>query len=144
MSMTLSNIMRSFLIEFRHRLSCRGEVLTKNQKAHNGKDRAYELSLSDPALVRHLQRQCTLCESRKGCLQELAQGCRGAACRDHGKWREYCPNAAALDMLIVLQKALLWRQQSMSLRRRLLLRRLARLLPSCRNASFVLAVMKTI
>jgi len=63
----------------------------------------YELTLSDPAVVRHLQRQCTLCKSRKDCLLDLAQECKGAACRDNGKWREYCPNAAALNMLIVLQ-----------------------------------------
>src|SRR5271165_4181808 len=64
----------------------------------------YELTLSDSALIRHLQRQCTRCESRKGCLQDLAHECRGAAWRDRGKWREYCPNASALDMLIVLQR----------------------------------------
>src|SRR5271166_984160 len=63
----------------------------------------YELTLSDPALVRHLQRQCTLCKSRKGCLLDLSHECKGAAWRDRRKWREYCPNASALDILIVLQ-----------------------------------------
>jgi hypothetical protein len=63
----------------------------------------YELTLSDPALVRHLQRQCTLCKSREGCLLDLAHECKGAAWRDRRKWREYCPNASALDILIVLQ-----------------------------------------
>ena len=63
----------------------------------------YELALSDPALFRHLQRQCTLCESRKSCLQDLAHDYRGAAWRDRREWREYCPNASALDMLILLQ-----------------------------------------
>jgi len=29
----------------------------------------YELTLSDPALVRHPQRQCSQCESRKGCAR---------------------------------------------------------------------------
>jgi hypothetical protein len=63
----------------------------------------YELTLSDPALVRHLQRQCTLCKSGKSCLQDLAQECKGAAWQDRKKWQEYCPNASTLDMLIVLQ-----------------------------------------
>ena len=63
----------------------------------------YELTLSDPAVVRHLQRQCTLCKSREGCLLDLAHECKGAAWRDRRKWREYCPNASALDILIVLQ-----------------------------------------
>ena len=62
----------------------------------------YELTLSDP-LVHHLQRQCTLCKSREGCLLDLAHECKGAAWRDRRKWREYCPNASALDILIVLQ-----------------------------------------
>ena len=64
---------------------------------------SYELTLSDPALARHLQRQCTLCESRKRCLQDLAHDHRRAAWRDRRQWREYCPNASALNMLMVLQ-----------------------------------------
>jgi hypothetical protein len=67
---------------------------------------SYELSLSDPALVRHLQRQCTLCKSRESCLRDLASDCRGAARRNRREWREYCPNASALGMLTALQSRL--------------------------------------
>ena len=63
----------------------------------------YELILSDPALVRHLQRQCAQCESRERCVRDLAHDYRDAAWRDRRNWREYCPTA--LDMLIVLQSA---------------------------------------
>jgi len=61
----------------------------------------YELTLSDPALVRHLQRQCAQCESRERCVRDLAHDYRDAARRDRRNWREYCPTA--LDMLVVLQ-----------------------------------------
>ena len=61
----------------------------------------HELALSDPALVRHLQKQCTLCDNRECCLQAFAREPRGAALRDD--WRDYCPNALALDMLAGLQ-----------------------------------------
>jgi hypothetical protein len=60
----------------------------------------YELALSDPALVRHLQKQCTLCDNRECCLQVFAHE-SSAALRDD--WRDYCPNALALDMLVGLQ-----------------------------------------
>jgi len=61
----------------------------------------YELTLSDPALVRHVQKQCTLCDNRECCLQAFARESSGAALRDD--WRDYCPNALALDMLVGLQ-----------------------------------------
>jgi hypothetical protein len=61
----------------------------------------YELTLSDPALVRYLQNQCSQCESRKSCVRGLAHDCRRDPWRDSRKWREYCPNASALDMLRV-------------------------------------------
>ena len=61
----------------------------------------YELALSDPALVRHLQKQCTLCDNRECCLQAFARESNGAVLRDN--WRDYCPNALALDMLVGLQ-----------------------------------------
>jgi hypothetical protein len=66
----------------------------------------FELSLSDPALVRHLQRQCTLGESRESCLRDVASDRRGAARRDRREWRECCPNASALGMLTALQSRL--------------------------------------
>jgi hypothetical protein len=61
----------------------------------------YELALSDPALVRHLQKQCTLCDNRECCLQAFAREPSGTGLRDN--WRDYCPNALALDMLVGLQ-----------------------------------------
>ncbi len=61
----------------------------------------YELALSDPALVRHLQRQCTLCDNRECCLQDFAHEPSDAALRDG--WRDYCPNVLAIDMLVGLQ-----------------------------------------
>ena len=61
----------------------------------------YELALSDPALVCHLRKQCTLCDSRECCLQAFAREPSSAALRDN--WRDYCPNALALDMLVGLQ-----------------------------------------
>ena len=61
----------------------------------------YELALSDPALLRHLQKQCTLCDNRECCLQAFARESSGAVLRDN--WRDYCPNALALDMLVGLQ-----------------------------------------
>jgi hypothetical protein len=59
-----------------------------------------ELRLFDPVLARHMQRQCSLCESREYCLQVLTSG---SALRDGEDWRDYCPNALALDMLSALQ-----------------------------------------
>jgi hypothetical protein len=61
----------------------------------------YELALSDPALVRHVQKQCTLCDNRECCLQAFAHETSGAALSDD--WRDYCPNALALEMLVGLQ-----------------------------------------
>ena len=61
----------------------------------------HELALSEPALVHHLQKQCTLSDNRECCLQAFAREPRGAALRDD--WRDYCPNALALDMLVGLQ-----------------------------------------
>jgi hypothetical protein len=61
----------------------------------------YELSLSDPALVRHLQRRCTLCESRESCQQDLSN--KGVPRRDRKEWREYCPNASTLGMPMASQ-----------------------------------------
>jgi hypothetical protein len=61
----------------------------------------YELAHSDPTLALHLQRQCTLCDNRECCLQAFAREPSGAALKDD--WRDYCPNALALDMLVGLQ-----------------------------------------
>ena len=62
-----------------------------------------KLRLFDPALAYHMQRQCALCESREYCLQDLTSGSSGSASRDREGWRDYCPNALALEMLSALQ-----------------------------------------
>ena len=63
----------------------------------------YEAALSDPALVRHLQKLCTLCDSRECCLQEFTRTSNGSVLKNHESWRDYCDSALALDLLIGLQ-----------------------------------------
>jgi hypothetical protein len=63
----------------------------------------YELALSDPALLRHLERCCALCESRKGCASDLARASTDRAWQGRDDWRDYCENALALEMLIALR-----------------------------------------
>lgn len=55
-----------------------------------------ELARSEPALLRDLQRLCTICESRGRCARDFAQH---ATDPDRQDWRDYCPNAATLKML---------------------------------------------
>jgi hypothetical protein len=61
----------------------------------------HEMALSDPALLRHLQRCCALCESREDCALDLARASIGQSWPDD--WCDYCENAAALEMLIALR-----------------------------------------
>ena len=61
------------------------------------------LRLLDPALMRHMQRQCTLCDERQYCLQVLTDKPSGSALQNRGDWRDYCSNAFVLDMLSGLQ-----------------------------------------
>ena len=63
----------------------------------------YEAALSDPALVCHLQKLCTLCDSRECCLQDLTLTSNGSVLKNHEGWRDYCDSALALDLLIGLQ-----------------------------------------
>ena len=63
----------------------------------------YEAALSDPALVCHLQKLCTLCDSRECCLQDFTRTSNGSVLKNHEGWRDYCDNALALDLLIGLQ-----------------------------------------
>jgi hypothetical protein len=63
----------------------------------------YEMALSDPALLRHLQRCCRLCESRKDCASDLVRSSAGQAWQGRDDWRDYCENALALEMLIALR-----------------------------------------
>jgi hypothetical protein len=59
-----------------------------------------ELASDDPLLFRELQGLCTLCRSKERCVLDLAQ--------EHDQlgnpgWREYCPNAATLNVLGAVQ-----------------------------------------
>jgi hypothetical protein len=63
----------------------------------------YELALSDPALLRHLQRCCSLCESREDCASDLARASTEGAWQGRDDWRDYCENAWVLEMLMALQ-----------------------------------------
>lgn len=60
----------------------------------------YEMALSDPALLRHLQRCCGLCESRQDCASDLARTSAGQAWPGRDDWRDYCENILALEMLL--------------------------------------------
>jgi len=64
---------------------------------------SYELAVSDPALLRHLQRCCSLCQSREDCASDLARASAGQAWQGRDNWRDYCENALALEMLIALR-----------------------------------------
>jgi hypothetical protein len=63
----------------------------------------YEIALSDPALLRHLQRCCGLCESREDCASDLARASAGRAWQGRDDWRDYCENTLTLEMLIALR-----------------------------------------
>jgi len=52
-----------------------------------------EILQTEPGVFRDLQRVCSLCQSKKQCLRDLAQApCAGA-------WKSYCPNAGTLSAL---------------------------------------------
>jgi hypothetical protein len=63
----------------------------------------YELALSDPALLRRLQKCCSLCESREDCASDLARASTDRAWQGQDDWRDYCENALVLEMLMALQ-----------------------------------------
>jgi hypothetical protein len=63
----------------------------------------YELALSDPALVHHLQSCCALCENRDDCASDLARASTDRAWQGRDDWRDYCGNASALEMLVALR-----------------------------------------
>ena len=63
----------------------------------------YELGLSDPALLRHLQGRCADCENRDECALDLARTSSNQPWPGEDDWRDYCENALALEMLIALQ-----------------------------------------
>jgi hypothetical protein len=52
------------------------------------------LGLAEPGVLRDLQRNCSLCDSRGRCVSDLAKGAG-----DSG-WEEYCPNTVTLLALV--------------------------------------------
>jgi hypothetical protein len=63
----------------------------------------YELALSDPALLDHLDVQCSFCESRERCARDLACGSTTQVGRAPPDWRDYCENVGVLEMLEALR-----------------------------------------
>jgi hypothetical protein len=59
-----------------------------------------ELASDDPLLFRELQGLCTLCRSKERCVLDLAQESDQPG---NPGWREYCPNAATLNVLGAVQ-----------------------------------------
>ena len=55
---------------------------------------AEDLASKDPMLMRDLQRLCVSCDHKQRCAHDLAAGTAG----EH--YREYCPNAYTLDVLL--------------------------------------------
>jgi len=62
-----------------------------------------ELRRLDLPLMHHMQMQCELCDNRQYCEQALTTASSGSALQDCDDWRNYCPNALALDLLSGLQ-----------------------------------------
>jgi hypothetical protein len=57
------------------------------------------LGSRDPMVMRDLERLCVSCSHKRQCAHDLAAG-TGAA-----HYKEYCPNAYTLDMLVAAQPA---------------------------------------
>ena len=55
-----------------------------------------EVSQTEPAVFRDLQRVCALCDSRRRCVRDLIRDSNDPV------WEEYCPNAATLKDLNAL------------------------------------------
>jgi hypothetical protein len=62
-----------------------------------------KLALSDPALLRHLQKCCAQCQSPENCALDLTRTSAGQPWQDPDDWRDYCENVLALEMLIALR-----------------------------------------
>jgi len=77
------------------------EYLTHGREGSNAD--LCRVALSDPALLRHLQRCCSLCESREDCASDLARALTDRAWQGRDDWRDYCENALVLEMLMALQ-----------------------------------------
>ena len=79
-----------------------GDDLLRRRMLALGLD-PYELALSDPALLRHLQGCCAVCESRSACASDLARASTDQHWQDRDDWRDYCENVSALEMLVALR-----------------------------------------
>jgi hypothetical protein len=53
-----------------------------------------ELARTNPAVLRDLERVCTLCDSKRLCARDLADAPL------YRRWREYCPNVLTIDALV--------------------------------------------
>ena len=82
--------------------SGRDDDLVRHRMIALGLD-PYELALSDPALLRHLQRCCRACENREACASHLARLSTDRGWKRRNDWRDYCENALTLEVLIALQ-----------------------------------------
>jgi hypothetical protein len=54
----------------------------------------------EPTILDDLRRVCSTCPAPRRCADDLVAHCDDPAWRD---WRDYCPNAAKLNMLVALQ-----------------------------------------
>lgn len=54
----------------------------------------------EPTLIGNMQGVCAACENRKRCADNLLRHADHPTSQD---WRDYCPNAPKLDMLVALQ-----------------------------------------
>jgi hypothetical protein len=60
---------------------------------------ADDVAAAKPGLFEDMQRRCTLCTSRRQCMLDFIRTSDNPAWLG---WRDYCPNAATLNMLSVL------------------------------------------
>jgi hypothetical protein len=63
----------------------------------------FELAASDPALLRHLRRCCSLCERPQDCALDLASASTDPTRQGRDDWQDYCENALTLEMLVALR-----------------------------------------
>ncbi len=60
----------------------------------------HDLAWVEAAVLRDMQKVCTMCEARRACLRDLKRDPDDLHDQD---WRDYCPNVATLDMLAALK-----------------------------------------
>ena len=66
--------------------------LVQRRMAALGIDAA-QVDATEPAVMRDLQRVCSLCDNKRVCEHDLVRNPANAA------WRDYCPNTGTLDAL---------------------------------------------